>query len=467
MEAQKPRETRISFKPRYSPRQAEALNWLSRAESNAILLGGSKGSGKTAMLQWCMDDCLDIIERFKLPAQKYPIPIGFMGRRFSTDFEDTTLAVWKELIPSELYEIRGGDRIVVLNRLQIDIGGVSKADTTVGVKKNRFQGARYRFFFVDQAEELTLDEASFLIATLNRPIAGLGNAVLPGKEIWAANPPYGWLRPRFPENNSQVSRKSLLFIPEHNPFLDLQAYLTQLESAFGHNPAMYEAYRYGRDIAGAINQVILGTWVRNALGRLPSELGGTFLAVDPAWQGDDETVVITMQGVIPTRMDVWGGLTQDATANQIQAISVRNGRCPIVIDATGTCGGISDILRSLGADVLAVNYAESADSDQYANRRAEIWDTAAQMFSRGEIGLMGYGLDEKLADQLQAPRYKDFRAGRVLIEPKEDVKKRIGRSPDRADAYTLGLWGSTRVQGRIRQDRNGQQAGSGLAENYV
>jgi hypothetical protein len=48
--------------------------------------------------------------------------------------------------------------------------------------------------------------------------------------------------------------------------------------------------------------------------------------------------------------------------------------------------------------------------------------------------------DEELAGQLSAPKYKFDSAGRIVIESKEDMKKRGVDSPDRADALCLTFY---------------------------
>ena len=54
------------------------------------------------------------------------------------------------------------------------------------------------------------------------------------------------------------------------------------------------------------------------------------------------------------------------------------------------------------------------------------------MFADGDVELAD--IDQKLRGQLCTPTY-EFRNGRILIESKADIKKRLGNSPDRADAY--------------------------------
>ena len=56
--------------------------------------------------------------------------------------------------------------------------------------------------------------------------------------------------------------------------------------------------------------------------------------------------------------------------------------------------------------------------------------------------------DVKLKGQLTTPTY-EFRNGKILIESKSDIKKRLGNSPDRADAYVNGLYALGFVEGQL------------------
>lgn len=53
---------------------------------------------------------------------------------------------------------------------------------------------------------------------------------------------------------------------------------------------------------------------------------------------------------------------------------------------------------------------------------------------------MGSGPDRKLFDDLVAIRWKPTAQGKVQIEAKEDLKSRLGRSPDRADAVSMAFY---------------------------
>ena len=89
-------------------------------------------------------------------------------------------------------------------------------------------------------------------------------------------------------------------------------------------------------------------------------------------------------------------------------------------------------------NVIPFNSSQKAeDFEHYYNLRAEAWSQASKDFSEGRIRLTLR--DPTLRNQLIVPSYS-FRNGKVLVEDKKDIKKRLGSSPDWADCYIMGLW---------------------------
>jgi len=68
-------------------------------------------------------------------------------------------------------------------------------------------------------------------------------------------------------------------------------------------------------------------------------------------------------------------------------------------------------------------------------------------------------MDDKTRGQLCTPEYK-FRGGKILVEPKADIKERIGCSPDRADAYVMALWAWQYVHRRPMKETRERIRGS-------
>lgn len=86
-----------------------------------------------------------------------------------------------------------------------------------------------------------------------------------------------------------------------------------------------------------------------------------------------------------------------------------------------------------------INVGEkSMDQQRWVNRRDEYWDAYARALREGTIALSD---DPQLAEESTTVQYKFTSAGQKKIEPKADHKKRLGRSPDRADAVCLALGG--------------------------
>jgi len=84
-----------------------------------------------------------------------------------------------------------------------------------------------------------------------------------------------------------------------------------------------------------------------------------------------------------------------------------------------------------------INVGESPhDSEKYANLKAELYWGLRMRAQAGD--LIGY-LDEKLVGQLAGIRYKHNARGQIVIESKEEARKRGVKSPDRAEAVMLAF----------------------------
>jgi len=95
--------------------------------------------------------------------------------------------------------------------------------------------------------------------------------------------------------------------------------------------------------------------------------------------------------------------------------------------------------------VLAIESAEKATNPKrFANRRAEMWwKVRERMIDRD----LPYPEEAELRSQLSSVRYEPVDStGGIKIESKKEIKKRIHRSPDRADCYVYGIWTMERYE---------------------
>ena len=103
------------------------------------------------------------------------------------------------------------------------------------------------------------------------------------------------------------------------------------------------------------------------------------------------------------------------------------------IDEGGVGGGVIDRCRQIGFDVVGVNFGARAIDPRYLNRRAEMWFALRDWLQDGGILPDDPGL---LAD-LSAPQFSFDAGNRLKLEPKDQIKKRMGKSTDLGDGLAL------------------------------
>lgn len=169
------------------------------------------------------------------------------------------------------------------------------------------------------------------------------------------------------------------------------------------------------------------------------------LGVDPARFGNDRSVIFSRQGLVAFKPQVYRGMDNMDLAGCVAARIEEWHPDAVFIDA-GAGSGVIDRLRQLGHDVIEVNFGGKAIDPRYANKRAEIWhELAAWVKSGGAIPN-----DNALKLELATPTYRYDASNRIILESKDDIKKRLpdSGSPDLADALALTF--SSPVAPRVR-----------------
>ncbi len=110
----------------------------------------------------------------------------------------------------------------------------------------------------------------------------------------------------------------------------------------------------------------------------------------------------------------------------------------IRVDESGPGGGVVDRLRQLGYDrVEGVPFGgRASDPTRFLNARAEMfWHVRAAL----DAGTLALPDDPDLLADLTSLRFELLPRGTLKIESKDEIRRRLGRSPDRADALALAL----------------------------
>lgn len=161
---------------------------------------------------------------------------------------------------------------------------------------------------------------------------------------------------------------------------------------------------------------------------------GITIGVDPA-RGGDKTVLCFRRGRHVYRIDQYK--TNSLVEVQGKVIRAINEVKPdrVFIDVCGLGWGIYDNLIEQGYKVLPVNSSErSIEPDRFKNKRAEMWNRMREWFETSPNRIPD---DKALIQDLVAFGYFYTGSGQLQMEDKGDIKKRLGRSPDLADALAL------------------------------
>lgn len=164
--------------------------------------------------------------------------------------------------------------------------------------------------------------------------------------------------------------------------------------------------------------------------------------VDFAWGGDDNNTIRFRRGCdarsIP-RITVPGELTRDPNVMVMKLAEVLTtqygGRKVdmLFMDAAGIAGPVAARLRQMGhTNIQEVNFGAHSLNEKYAFMRSYMWGQLKEWLPTGAIDS-----HPGLVEDLTAPGYKLDKQVRILLEPKDKIKERIGHSTDDGDALAL------------------------------
>lgn len=224
--------------------------------------------------------------------------------------------------------------------------------------------------------------------------------------------------------------------PDRSPRVDIE-WAREMIAQWGRDNAWVMAYVLGQFPPGGLNTLLTVDQVEAAMGRHLRDKEYNWaqkrLGIDVARFGDDRSVVFPRQGLASFRPTVMRHQRTTDIAAQVAQIKVDWGSEMEFVDDTGHWGhGVIDNLIAAGYAPMGIQFHGPAIDPRYLNRRAEMWMEMAEWVKRG--GALPNIPD--LVGELTTPTYT-FNQGKIQLEDKDLIKKRLGRSPDLADA--LGL----------------------------
>jgi hypothetical protein len=447
------------------------------SEADELLYGGAAGGGKSALLVGCA-----AINHKR----------ALILRRQSNEL-DGLIAELHEMIGRDGWRSEGSGGTHTSGDRVIRLGGCREPEDW-----RAYAGRARDYIGLDEAAEFLEDQVASLIGWLRSTDPNQRCRV-----ILASNPPRGaegqwivewfapWLDPVFPDiaqpgelrwyirvasktrwvekpgeysvEGDTYTARSRTFIPallDDNAFLARTSYRATLQNL--REPLRSQLLK-GDFLAGREDdawQVIPSSWITAArqrwTARPPEGVAMTSVGVDIAQGGSDNTVLAPRHGAWFAPLRVHEGIdTKDGPSVAALVFSAMRDGCAVAVDLGGGWGGSTyDHLKQHDIPVegvvpSAASTLKTRDGQLgFANKRAELWWKFAEALDPQTGAYIALPPDPALAADLATPRWKLTARG-IQVELKEDIRKRLGRSPDRGDAVVMGWgYGNERVEQR-------------------
>ncbi|MGH7667509.1 MAG: hypothetical protein ACRENY_02340 [Candidatus Dormibacteria bacterium] len=303
---------------------------------------------------------------------------------------------------------------------------------------------------------ILLDEAKLISTDLFDSIEGSFSS--PGEKLMLAGSTAGETEGRFYEICSRskgtehweavhITRDMTLSAGRMDPEWE-----REMRSLWGVDSTPYRNYVLAEFASADQDSVIPLSWVEAAIERWrawdadgrSSQPGREIVGVDVADAGADRTVLAIRKGDVVERLERFAeGDTMATVGRVVQALS--HPQSLAVIDSVGIGAGVLARLKELHKPARGFNAGErSTRADRtntfgFVNQRSEAWWRMREMLDPSAGATLALPDDAELIGDLTAPRWRVASNGKVAIEEKREIRKRLRRSTDTGDAVVQTL----------------------------
>lgn len=411
----------------WTRKQLQFINDIKSGKYEFMLFGGSMGSGKSQLMARVFISLLD----------SHPKTRCFIFRKNLSVLKRSTYQTFKQVAEefgTRYQDNRSEMMWTFANGSQL---WFQELDGSKDNDWNKIKGIEPTWIGIDEANEV--EEGAFNIL-MGRMWRCNPNGE-PSFMILTCNPSQNWVKSRFYDKwINGVLEPPFYFLQaltNDNPFLPPE-YLQTLELL---PEAEYQRYVKGNwDFADDPNQLIKYEWIKSNLWTPSGAIEG--MGIDVAREGDDRTVFSYGSKSGLHKLEIFKHQDTMTTAQiAMERMKENNvGYKGVGVDVVGVGGGVVDAMRSQGYYVYDYNSGGSPSSTAghliFKNIRAESYWDLREALQKEEYKLIN---DNDLIQELLNVRYK-VTDKTIQIESKAEMKKRIGHSPDLADAVVIGKY---------------------------
>lgn len=216
--------------------------------------------------------------------------------------------------------------------------------------------------------------------------------------------------------------------------------------------------RYRNRVLGEFSQddadvVIQLDWIEAAVERWKSledagQLPASVLryGIDVARAGSNKSVIAGVFGNVCIALEKIERMNTMELAGNINLLLRTHVNAMANVDIIGVGAGVYDrLVEEFPNRIMAFVASESTDWSPneeifFVNKRSAAWWFMREMLDPANGLDIALPDDDELIGDLSTPTYRTTSGGKLLIEPKDQIAKRIGRSTDCADAVIMAFW---------------------------
>jgi len=384
---------------------------------------------------WATGKTLCGIQRALFYSENIPNNLGVIFRKEYVDLRDSTVQDFEKYTQ---YKVNSQRDVIFDNGSKIMFRHIEEL--------NNIQNINLGWFMIEQVDELETDKEFYMLwGRLRRqlqPTKEFIQSKLPERSGFViGNVGQEWVKHIWKDNpkpNYDLVEATTLDNADVLP-ADYIQNIKQLET---EKPEIYQRFVMNDWSVADDAFILIPMKYIEALKNIHyyDTIVGEVIASDPSAGGDECANYVLRNNRIIDSKFMYEKDTMKV-AGELMVLGARHNIVNFAIDNIGVGKGICDRLSELKKTVIEIGSAESATGQfkhQFYNRRTEMWWYMMRRIMDKELP---YPQDAELRRQLSSVKYKVVNSnGQIALEPKAETKRRLGRSPDRADAYVYGIW---------------------------
>jgi len=425
-------------------KQSVAYKKLTDNISTEIGYGGAAGGGKSFL------GCFWILSQ----ALAYPDTVWLIGRRELTNLKKTTLLSFFKVLnvmkinPNTIFTLNSQTNVIQFNNgSKVFLMDMSYQPSDP--LYTRFGGLELTGAFIDESNENELQSIEIIKTRMGRGKNKEYNLI--PKLLETFNPSKNHVYHRYykPWKDGKLKPHQVFItaLATDNTYLD-PSYIEQLKNAdkVTRERLLYGNFEYDDDPSKLFDYDKIIDIFRE--GYIHQTKEQRYISCDVARFGADKTVVVVWEGYLIKLIKTMPKSSMKEVKELIEHLASVHGvpNSNIIIDEDGVGGGVVDFMYNVKGFVNGSSPIESTYSKKthnYRNLKTQCYFKLAELINQGIIyyeDASSEVRDMLIADLEQIAQRNIDKDGKLELVPKEEVKEKLGRSPDYSDALMMRMY---------------------------